>query len=189
MRVDRSRQHGRPVQRLRPRTESGFTLFELMVVVSIIVLVSAIVVPISRAPYRRDVLNDATLRLEAWLLEVSRKPNAEGQPCTVTFSTGSNRSGGSQLASVSPTTCATEAVLSLPTAQGQTFSVGATSNTVVFTLRNSTTSTSNVDVKLATSSLTALRCVRVVAISGLLRVGRNNSSADVSQTCNSWNVL
>jgi hypothetical protein len=60
---------------------------------------------------------------------------------------------------------------------------------VVFTRRNSTTSTSNVDVKLATSSLTALRCVRVVAISGLLRVGRNNSSADVSQTCNSWNVL
>jgi hypothetical protein len=80
---------------------------ELMVVASIIVLVSAIVVPISRAPYRRDVLNDATLRLEAWLLEVSRKPNAEGQPCTVTFSTGSNRSGGAQLASVSPTTCAT----------------------------------------------------------------------------------
>ena len=189
MSVDRSGQLVRSTQRWIPRTESGFTLLELMVVASIIVLVSAIVVPISRAPYRRDVLNDATLRLEAWLLEVSRKPNAEGQPCTVTFSTGSNRSGGAQLASVSPTSCATEAVLSLPTAQGQTFSVGATSNTVVFTRRNSTTSTSNVDVKLATSSLTALRCVRVVAISGLLRVGRNNSSADVSQTCNSWNVL
>lgn len=189
MRVDHSGKLGRSTQRWIPRTESGLTLLELMVVASIIVLVSAIVVPISRAPYRRDVLNDATLRLEAWLLEVSRKPNAEGQPCTVTFSTGSNRSGGAQLASVNPTSCATEAVLSLPTAQGQTFSVGATSNTVVFTRRNSTTSTSNVDLKLATSSLTALRCVRVVAISGLLRVGLNNSSADVSQSCNSWNVL
>jgi hypothetical protein len=67
--------------------------------------------------------------------------------------------------------------------------VGATSNIVVFTRRNSTTSDKNVDVKLATSSLTALRCVRVVAISGLLRVGLNNSSADVSQSCNRWNVL
>ena len=189
MRVDRSGQQGRHLQQWSPRKEFGFTLLELMVAVSIILIVSAIVVPISRAPYRRDVLNDATLRLEAWLLEVSRKPNAEGQPCTVTFSTGSNRSGGAQLASVSPTTCATEAVLSLPTAQGQTFSVGATSNTVVFTRRNSTTSDENVDVKLATSSLTALRCVRVVAISGLLRVGLNNSSADVSQSCNRWNVL
>jgi len=174
----------------QPWKTSAFSLVELMVVVSTLLIGAAVVVPIIRSSYQRDVLNEAIRGLEGWLLEVSRSPDQDGQTCVVTFTTGTGLGRGSQIASVSPTSCASTSTLTLPTAQGQTFSVGASGTTVSYTRRNAITSTSNVEVRVAITGLTAMRCVRLQAISGLVRMGRNNTSSTVaSQSCNEWNVL
>lgn len=167
---------------------SGFSIIELAVVSFILLITAAVLIPISRSSYQRDVLNQAITSLEGWLLEVSRSPDQTGQTCVVTFTTGA-LTRGSQIASVSPTTCANPSTVTLPTAQGQAFSVGASSSTVSFTRRSAITSTSNVEVRVAITGLTALRCVRILGISGLMRMGRNNSTSTVTQSCNEWNVL
>jgi type II secretory pathway pseudopilin PulG len=165
---------------LCPRKACGFSLAELAVVLFILLIASAVLIPISRSSYQRDVLNQAISNLEGWLLEVSRSPDQIGQTCVVTFTTGGLRPSGSQIASVNPT-------------KGQSFSVGASSTTVSFTRRSAITSTSNVEVRVALTGLTALRCVRILGISGLVRMGRHNSSSTVNnntgQLCNEWNVL
>ena len=178
---------------LCPRKACGFSLAELAVVLFILLISSAVLIPISRSSYQRDVLNQAISNLEGWLLEVSRSPDQTGQTCVVTFTTGGLRPSGSQIASVSPTTCANPSTVTLPTTQGQSFSVGASSTTVSFTRRSAITSTSNVEVRVALTGLTAMRCVRILGISGLVRMGRHNTSSTVNnntgQLCNEWNVL
>ena len=105
----------------------AFSVVELLVVVSILLIASAVLIPVSRSAYQRDVLNQAITSLESWLVEVSRSPDLDGQTCVVTFTTGGPLTRGSSIASVSPTSCATTSTVTLPTTQGQTFSVGATS--------------------------------------------------------------
>lgn len=177
---------------LSPRKASGFSIVELAVVIFILLIASAVLIPISRSSYQRDVLNQAISSLEGWLLEVSRSPDQTGQTCVVTFATGPLTTGA-PIASVSPSTCANPSTVTLPTTQGQSFSVGASSSTVSFTRRSAITSTSNVEVRVAVTGLTAMRCVRILGISGLMRMGRHNSSSTVNnntgQLCNAWNVL
>jgi hypothetical protein len=177
---------------LSHRNASGFSIIELAVATFILLITAGVLIPISRSAYQRDVLTLAITSLEGWLLEVSRSPDQTGQTCVVTFTTGS-RSRGSQIASVTPTTCANPSTVTLPTTQGQAFSVGASSTTVSFTRRSAITSASNVEVRVSITGLTALRCVRILGISGLVRMGRNNSSSTVNnntgQFCNEWNVL
>jgi type II secretory pathway pseudopilin PulG len=180
-------------QTLSPCKASGFSIIELAVVLFILLIASTVLIPISRSSYQRDVLNQAISSLEGWLLEVSRSPDQTGQTCVVTFTTGGPLTRGSQIASVSPSTCANPSTVTLPTTQGQSFSVGASSATVSFTRRSAITSTSNVEVRVAVTGLTAMRCVRILGISGLVRMGRHNTSSTVNnntgQLCNEWNVL
>jgi hypothetical protein len=69
------------------------------------------------------------------------------------------------------------------------YSVGATKTTWSFTERNAIDSTGDVTVKFSLTGLTSLRCVRLNAISGLVRLGSNNATSDVSQTCSTWNDI
>ena len=63
-----------------PRESSGFSIVELAVVLFILLIASAVLIPISRSSYQRDVLNLAVTSLEGWLLEVSRSPDQTGRP-------------------------------------------------------------------------------------------------------------
>lgn len=168
---------------------SGFSLVEVMVVVAIIGTISTIGVVESGKAYNRDKLNEATLLLRSWLLEISNKPDTIGQSCAITISTGAI-STGAQVASVSPTTCSSSPTLRLPgSSSGLTFNVGATQTTWSFTRRNAIDSANNVIIKFSLNGFTSLRCVRVQATSGLLRLGYNDATSDVTGTCNNWNTI
>lgn len=168
---------------------TGFTLVELMVTVAVVGILSSVVIAESGRAYNRDKLNEASLLLRGWLLEISNKPDTIGQSCTITISTGTITTG-SQVASVSPAACSGSPTLLLPgTFTGLTFNVGATQTTWSFTRRNAIDSANDVIIRLSLNGFTALRCVRVQAISGLLRLGRNNAPLNASSTCDIWNSI
>jgi prepilin-type N-terminal cleavage/methylation domain-containing protein len=175
---------------VKPGHSTGFTAIELMVTVSIIGIISSITIVESGRAYNRDKLNEASLLLRSWLLEISNKPDTIGQSCAVTISTGSIATG-SQLATVSPAVCSSSPTLRMPGGvTGLSFNVGATQSTWSFTRRNAINSTNDVIVRLSLNGFTALRCVRVQAISGLLRLGRNNAISNVNTgTCDNWNRI
>jgi len=175
----------------KPWQTTGFTLIELMMTVAVIGIVSSIVISESGTAYNRDKLNEASLLLRSWLLEISNKPDTIGQSCAITITTGTITTGG-QIASVSPATCSSTPTLLLPgNFTGLTFNVGATQTTWSFTRRNAIDSSNDVIIKLSLNGFTALRCVRVQAISGLLRLGRNNANSNVTATgtCDNWNRM
>jgi len=167
----------------------GFTIPEIMVTAAIIGIVSSISIIESGNAYNRDRLNQASLLLKGWLLELANQPDKVGQSCAVTISTGAITTGG-QIASVSPSTCSNSPVLRMPgDFSSLKFNVGATNTTWSFTRRNAIDSTNDVIIKFSLNGYTALRCVRVQALSGLLRLGRNKATSDVTATCDNWNTI
>jgi len=166
----------------------GFSLPELMITVAISTIVLSIVIPETGRAYNRDRLNEAALLLRGWLGEIATKPDTLGQSCTVTISTGTIATGG-QIASVLPTTCSSSPTLRLPGISNSSFSVGATQASWSFTPRNAINSANNIEINLSLSNLTALRCVRVGAITGLLRLGRNDTTSNVSSSCTTWSSI
>jgi len=171
------------------RRANGFTTLELVVIVAILTIIARISIVETRIAYDRDRINQASLLLAGWLQEISSKPDVLGQSCAVTITTGTVASGA-QVASVSPTSCSSLPVLRLPgDFRSASYSVGATKTTWSFTERNAIDSTGDVTVKFSLTGLTSLRCVRLNAISGLVRLGSNNATSDVSQTCSTWNDI
>jgi prepilin-type N-terminal cleavage/methylation domain-containing protein len=176
-------------RRMQFSRPSGFSLVEVMVAVAIIGIITAIAVVESGKAYNRDKLNEATLLLRSWLLEISNKPDTIGQSCAITISTGTI-STGAQIASVLPVTCSSSPTLLLPgRSSGQSFNVGASQTTWSFTRRNAINSANDVIIKFSINGFTSLRCVRVQAISGLLRLGYNDATSDVTATCNNWSTI
>jgi hypothetical protein len=178
-------------RRIHWRQANAFTITELMVAFAILGFIAAISIRESGAAYNRDMLNDASLRLRAWLLEISNKPDTTGSSCQVTITTGTVSSGG-VIARVLPTTCSGTPSLRIPTGfKTLTYNVGSTQTVWSFTRRNAIDSTNDVIVKLSLNGLTALRCVKVQAISGLVRLGRNNANSDVTSTgaCSNWSLI
>jgi hypothetical protein len=164
-------------------------MVELMVTIALLGIILGISIRESGSAYNRDKLNEASLLLRGWLLEIANKPDTTGQSCAITISTGTITTGG-QIGSVTPTTCSSSPTLRLPgNFTGLTFNVGATQTTWSFTRRTAIDSTNNVIIKLSLNGFTALRCVRIQAISGLIRLGRNETTSDVNGTCNNWNSI
>lgn len=174
--------HSLRLQR-RMNPEAGVTIPQLLVTSVVIVILSTITISNSLATWRSSQAGELAQRLAGWLEEVSRAPEVSGSSCTVTISTGT-LSGNAVLAQVSPTSCSLEPTLRLSTSYGsKSVAVGATSTSIVFTPRQAITSTSDIQVRLAIANQAPVRCVRLSAILGLIRVGRNDGTSEVGNNC------
>jgi prepilin-type N-terminal cleavage/methylation domain-containing protein len=184
------RAHGRPGP-----APTAFSLLELMVVIAIIGLINGLTIAFSGNEWQRERLNQASLGLAGWLEEVrgnalretSDNPAAGG--CVITVNNLSNATAGTALASVSPSTCASPATFVLPGVVNSADRYDtATSNAerIEFTPRGSVTSSSDAVVRIFLRGSRQLRCVRVSAILGLVRVGNNSAAASSADACTDY---
>jgi prepilin-type N-terminal cleavage/methylation domain-containing protein len=70
---------------------AGFSLVELMIVVGLIAVVSAIAVPVSIGTIARSKANSTTVEARSWLEEARNRATAERRNFEVTFNTSTNR--------------------------------------------------------------------------------------------------
>lgn len=166
----------------------GFTLTQALVAGAIIATLGAITISNSLTSWRDAQAGELALQLAGWLEQVSRSPESSGGSCTVTFASGITGgitlNNGAQLASVSPASCSPDPSFTVPTRFGaQQISAGASAASVVFTPRTAITSTTDIQVRLALVNQAPVRCVRLSAVLGLLRIGRNDDSSTTTTDC------
>lgn len=165
------------------RTASGFALSELMIVVVILGIISSVSTANFIFALRNAQVNEVALQLAGWLEQISRRPEANGTACTVTFNTGALNSGA-VIATVAPTSCSPEPSFRVASLIGnQPLSVGSSANTVTFTPRTAITSTTDVQVRLSRGNQPPLRCIRLSSVLGLIRLGRDGSTASTNADC------
>jgi Tfp pilus assembly protein FimT len=184
LRRRRQERHGSP---------DGFSLTQLSITVAIISILSGITISNSLTSWHDAQAAELALQLAGWLEQISRAPEVipevNGQKtCTVTFASGITGgitlNNGAELASVSPTSCSPEPTFRVPTRFGaHQISAGASAASVVFTPRTAITSTTDIQVRLAVLDQAPVRCVRLSAVLGLLRIGRNDASTSTTTNC------
>lgn len=174
------------------RVNSGFTLVELMISAGLIGLVLGIGSLIVGGEFRREQVNTVAIELAAWLEGVrsasQRQPSSN--PCVVTFSTTTPISVGATLASVAPTSCSNEPSFTVRNISGAvTYAIAlnpATPTTLTFTPRGTVSASTNTDLRIQLSGTSEMRCVRLTATVGLIRIGSGSSTAN---DCSSYIVF
>lgn len=167
----------------RSRMSAGVTIPELLVTSVLMVILATIVISNLLTSWRSAQAGELAVQLAGWLEEISRRPEVSGTSCTVTFTTGTLNSNA-VLAQVSPTSCAVEPSFRVTARYGnRPLSVAATTNTVVFTPRQAITSSNDIQVRLAILDQAPVRCVRLSATLGLIRLGRNDASSATNTDC------
>jgi prepilin-type N-terminal cleavage/methylation domain-containing protein len=181
----------------REGRHNAFTQVELLVTVAVLGIVASFVFTSSAVFLRRDQANAAAAELAGWLDGISGRSAAFG-PCTVQFTAGSSLAPGATFAILQTTgvpasdaRCTPVPTLALPSTDGnRTYSIAVaftptTATSLVFSPRGGVVA-SGVEavVKISVNNQLPLRCVRISFAT--LSLGVNNSTGDVSQTCNIW---
>lgn len=166
-----------------------------MVTVAIIGILSGVAILVSGTEWRRERVNAVALDFSGWLEQVrtaslrqiSSSPTAGG--CVVTVNALSSAAPGTALASVAPASCSPSPTFSIPgtLANSTLYDSGlANASTIIFTPRGSVILASNsadAVVRIFLQGSTFVRCVRVSAGLGVIRIGSNNSASGVSSDC------
>jgi prepilin-type N-terminal cleavage/methylation domain-containing protein len=189
--------HGlpRPPSTLQQRQErAGFSITELMIVIAIIGVINGLAIVIGGNGWQRERVNTVALGLAGWLEEVrgnslrqiSDDPAAGG--CVVSINSLSSAPVSTALASVSPSNCASNPSFAIPGATNTSdrYTTSSSATTITFTPRGSVTSSSDTVVKIMLLRTSQLRCVRVSAILGLIRVGYNSSASSTADSCSDY---
>ncbi|MEB3331975.1 MAG: prepilin-type N-terminal cleavage/methylation domain-containing protein [Synechococcaceae cyanobacterium] len=157
----------------------AFTLVELLMVVVILGILSAIVVPLYRQRLRQERFYKASRELVIWLEEQRRLAVQQAAPCAITIHTGSASLDASAAETgISGDVCTggqtRTPVLQLrtlePDLESLTLAIGGTpafSNPLVFSFRGSTSTPLELRLSLDGRS----RCVRVTRPLALIRAG------------------
>lgn len=159
------------------QNQSGFTLVEVLVVVVIMAVLSAVAVDTGLREWRREQVNALTLQLAGWL-ETVRRAALRGSSCTATVNTGI-LSSGDQVATANASGCLSNAPLVVdPSHDSMTFALSSTASTVTFTPRG--TLSSEVDPIIISVSLQPYgpsRCINISGLLGLIRIGNSASGS------------
>jgi len=194
----------------------GFTLFELMVTIAVLGIVSGLVIPAGINAYRTQRSNAAVSELAGWLNEVRASTDSKNVSCRVSITTGTLRSQDviATATAITPGTttaapgvvCGSGNQLRMPGAGGSSsFSVGTsfTANAFYFTQRGAisidntaglakstgTNNDNNLSIRISADGQPPMRCVRLTGMLGLVRIGSNSTTGGTTNDCTSWGAL
>jgi prepilin-type N-terminal cleavage/methylation domain-containing protein len=178
---------------------NGVALVELLVVVVILGVVSAISLPGLNFVLRRERVNAVALSLAGWLEEVrnlaARRVDdsaAEGG-CAIQLSPAASMASGAVLATVEAACGARDNSFVLPQNLSGTLSASSTNgNSIIFTPRglwiSSPSVSGELQIKLLLDGGGPLRCVRISETLGSIDIGRANSSS-INSECTDYTAL
>jgi len=179
-----------------PLIAAGFSLVELLVTVAVLGIVSSVVINATGNEWRRERVNSVVIELAAWLEAVRASSQRLGG--------NGSLAAGAEIARVAPAACAPTSPVSTVNADARAFLLPAVANgadrygvalsadaptTLSFTPRNSVSATVDTDLKVHLAGSTQLRCVRLTATLGLIRIGSNGAAADSTATCTSFTMF
>lgn len=157
----------------------GYTLVEMIVVVTILGILASIGVATTGEIRRREQVNALTIGLAGWLEEV-RRGALRGSTCDVVITTG-NVTGAAVVAQLSnspiPATCPeyNNPFILPDVARDGSFSISANSSSFAFTPRGTKFPTTDVTITIATSNSGPARCIQLIGLMGNLEMGNNKS--------------
>ncbi len=190
-----------PLRHTKPRphrpTSGGFTLVEMLVVVLILGMLTAVASTSLISMARRERANRVATELAGWLEQVNRdatrfNAQAGGATCTVTIGNG-NLASGAVLATVDPVACTSESTLRVPDLYGNGTTATITTNPAAFvftprgtvaTINGAALPNNEVQITISLNNQPPLRCIRLTGLIGVQQLGRNNQVS--SGTCNQW---
>jgi Tfp pilus assembly protein PilE len=180
------------------RKIAGFSLVELAIAISALIILTSISLSLNQNEMRSSDSHALRNEIAAWLGEIAMAPENLNTTCTVTFQPGSQLLPGAAIASVQPSTCATQSTLRIPGNTRLTpFQVGTSQNSWVYTERGAISasgsagaSSTNTDIiiRVSVGGQPPLRCVRLSGIMGLIRFGVNSANGDAmgNTLCSDW---
>ncbi len=151
---------------LRNHQEQGFTLLELMIVVTIVGILGAIATPSFLAMNNTAKVNDALNTVQGALQEAQRQAMRNGKQCQLTINTTTNKITGTN-------GCLLTGDRTLPTGVTMYSSGG---NTINYGFRGNTDTTTTIKIYLADNS-GKQKCLVLSSPLGVIRTGKYNASA------------
>jgi Tfp pilus assembly protein FimT len=170
-------------------------MVELMITLVVVGVVTGITVSLAGSEWRRERVNTVAIELASWLEAIRqsslRQPG--NAPCVVSFNTSSPVGSGAVLATVAPASCSPQSSFTVSglADNGDSFAIAlnpATPTSLSFTPRGSVSATADTDLRLLLLGTAQMRCVRLTATLGLIRIGSNSAAAGIGDSCTTYTV-
>jgi prepilin-type N-terminal cleavage/methylation domain-containing protein len=161
----------------------GFTLVELLIVISIIGILAGLSISATMQAIKREQVNALTIGLAGWIEEL-RRSSLRGSPCGAVITTG-NLSGTAVVAAGSEATvhnsCSSlNNPFRLPeSAQSASFVITASPTSFSFTPRGSKFPSTDVLITIAMANNGPSRCIQLNGLLGNLEMGNASTGSCV----------
>ena len=160
-------------------TCNGFTIMELMVVLVILAILSAVALPNLRSGMRREQLTATSLSIVNWLERVRNQAVKDMEPCEISITTDDSSDASLAITPDSPG-CSELTTFNLSEENNSSSNISlvlseSSDSTFSFSPRGSMNSDQEMEITMKGSPNT--RCIKVVAPVGLIRTGIKREGA------------
>ena len=168
----------------RQDRRAGFSLVELVMVVAMIAIFSALAIETGIHQWQRERVNGMAVQLAGWI-DTVRRSSLRGTSCMIQINTGTISQNGTLAQTVDDASvagnnnCLSSTPLKVNENSNMTFSVSSsTASNFGFTPRGTLTpSTSTITISLALTSGGPSRCVQLSGLLGVVSVGRGSGAS------------
>lgn len=166
----------KPVFFYQQKRNSGFSLVEILVVVSILSIFAGIAIDTGLQSLKRERINSVVVPLAGWL-ETVRASAASGNNCVVTISTGTLTSGSTLAAldsSLSSSSCHNITLKMPEDSSNSSFAIATSTPTLSYTKRGTLSTISDLGVLITVTPAdgSSPRCISITGLPGFLALGR-----------------